>query len=303
MFTLPKPLRRMLDRCTVNDLLDHHLAVVRSRAISAKTLAHYAKDASYIRDEFGNDVAKHIKPYQIAAWLRRIHSSGMQAKAQILRYRINDAYKEGILAGLVQVNPVIHVATPRVKIKRQRMTLEQWEAIYRAGKKTLPAWWAHAWMLALVSGQRCSDLVKMRYDDIRDGLLYIEQQKTGARIALPLKLRLDVVGASLHDVIEATRKYQPHGEYLLRSPMGGRNICARTLTHRSIPARKAAGIMADEGRTPPCLHEVRSLAERLYRAQGVDTKTLLGHKRQHMTDVYNDDRGLSDGQWRVLKLQ
>ena len=79
MFPLPKPLRRMLDRCTVNDLLDHHLAVVRSRAISAKTLAHYAKDASYIRDEFGNDVAKHINPYQIAAWLRRIHSSGMQA--------------------------------------------------------------------------------------------------------------------------------------------------------------------------------------------------------------------------------
>jgi hypothetical protein len=46
----------------------------------------------------------------------------------------------------------------------------------------------------------------------------------------------------------------------------------------------------------------RSLAERLYCGQGIDTRTLLGHKRQAMTDVYNDDRGLSRGQWRVLIL-
>ena len=44
------------------------------------------------------------------------------------------------------------------------------------------------------------------------------------------------------------------------------------------------------------------LAERLYRKQGVDTRILLGHKRQSMTDTYNDDRGLSDGEWKTLEL-
>jgi phage integrase len=53
---------------------------------------------------------------------------------------------------------------------------------------------------------------------------------------------------------------------------------------------------------PPTLHEVRSLAERLYRAQGVDTRILLGHRRQQMTDRYNDDRGLSRKQWQYLPL-
>lgn len=53
---------------------------------------------------------------------------------------------------------------------------------------------------------------------------------------------------------------------------------------------------------PPCLHECRSLAERLYRKQGIDTRTLLGHKRQSMTDTYNDDRGLSDGEWKTLEV-
>jgi hypothetical protein len=27
---------------------------------------------------------------------------------------------------------------------------------------------------------------------------------------------------------------------------------------------------------------------------------LLGHKHQSMTDVYNDDRGLSQGEWKKL---
>lgn len=42
---------------------------------------------------------------------------------------------------------------------------------------------------------------------------------------------------------------------------------------------------------PPTFHEQRSLSERLYRDQGIDTKKLLGHKNQKMTNKYNDNRG------------
>ncbi|GAA0500293.1 hypothetical protein GCM10009414_07170 [Tatumella terrea] len=41
----------------------------------------------------------------------------------------------------------------------------------------------------------------------------------------------------------------------------------------------------------PTFHEQRSLSERLYKAQGIDTKNLLGHKSQQQTDKYHDDRG------------
>ncbi|EFG0384845.1 tyrosine-type recombinase/integrase, partial [Escherichia coli] len=56
-------------------------------------------------------------------------------------------------------------------------------------------------------------------------------------------------------------------------------------------ARDLAGIIPPAGKTPPTFHEQRSLSERLYRAQGIDTKTLLGHKVQATTDRYNDTRG------------
>lgn len=48
----------------------------------------------------------------------------------------------------------------------------------------------------------------------------------------------------------------------------------------------------------PSLHEIRSLSARLYRAEGIDVQTLLGHKDPEMTSIYLDDRGLSAGAWR-----
>lgn len=38
-------------------------------------------------------------------------------------------------------------------------------------------------------------------------------------------------------------------------------------------------------------HEQRSLSERLYRKQGIDTQALLGHTTRLQTDRYNNTRG------------
>ena len=74
-----------------------------------------------------------------------------------------------------------------------------------------------------------------------------------------------------------------------------------SLSARFEEAREGCGLTWSEG-LPPSLHECRSLSERLYRVQGIDTRILLGHKNQSMTDVYNDDRGLSKGEWMNLSI-
>lgn len=51
------------------------------------------------------------------------------------------------------------------------------------------------------------------------------------------------------------------------------------------------------GKTPPTYHEIRSLSERLYKAQGVDTKALLGHRHERMTEVYHDAR---QAEWNTV---
>lgn len=55
-------------------------------------------------------------------------------------------------------------------------------------------------------------------------------------------------------------------------------------------ARMASGLTWSG--TPPSLHEIRSLAARLYAEQGgVNVQSLLGHKNASMTAVYRDMRG------------
>ena len=64
-------------------------------------------------------------------------------------------------------------------------------------------------------------------------------------------------------------------------------------------ARDATGLRWPVGKTPPSFHELRSLSERLYKAQGVDTRVLLGHKHERTTALYHDTRG---AEWMVVKV-
>ena len=52
----------------------------------------------------------------------------------------------------------------------------------------------------------------------------------------------------------------------------------------------------------PSSHELRSLSARLYAAEGKDPQTLLGHSHHEMTEIYLNDRGLSDGTWKRVQL-
>lgn len=70
----------------------------------------------------------------------------------------------------------------------------------------------------------------------------------------------------------------------------GAQVKSNTITMNFSKARDKAGIEWGDG-APATFHEQRSLAERLYEAQGVDTQKLLGHKSPNQTARYHDDRG------------
>ncbi len=70
----------------------------------------------------------------------------------------------------------------------------------------------------------------------------------------------------------------------------GARVKSNTLTMNFSKARDKAGLNWGDG-TPATFHEQRSLAERLYKAQGIDTQRLLGHKTPNQTARYHDERG------------
>ncbi|QHP82634.1 hypothetical protein EO763_12070 [Pectobacterium odoriferum] len=65
-------------------------------------------------------------------------------------------------------------------------------------------------------------------------------------------------------------------------------VSTKTLTSAFKKSRDKSRSKWDAG-TEPTFHEQRSLSERLYRDQRIDTQKLPGHRSRKMTDKYNDD--------------
>ncbi|BDH45806.1 hypothetical protein TUM12370_18500 [Salmonella enterica subsp. enterica serovar Choleraesuis] len=139
---------------------------------------------------------------------------------------------------------------------------------------------------------------------LRSGPMSIEQEKTGMRLAIPLSLKLDGIGITLGDVIARCRDrvvspYLIHHTVRNSQTVLGDPVGVTGITQAFRTAIKKAGIVPATGKQLPTFHEQRSLAERLYREQGIDTKMLLGHRSQKTTDMYHDTRG--EG-WQTLVI-
>jgi enterobacteria phage integrase len=221
--------------------------------------------------------------------------AGRMRQSQALRSRLDAVCKRGLQLGWMEFNPAEPTQTVEVKTKRARLTLEQFHAIH-ARAAEVNEWLAGAMVLALVSGQDRDTLSRLERQAVGPEFLTITRAKTRAVIEIPLALRLDALGLTLADALAACRsnvvsKYRYVIHHALEhgnAPLGSR-IHPDTFSHSFASARELAGV---GGAFPPTWHEIRSLAKRLYLEQGgVDTKALLGHRTERMSDLYADPRG------------
>lgn len=271
-----------------------------ARGLSPKTLANHAVALRQLNAAIGQHVISRVRPHEIAHATRDLHLRHPHA-AQRLLAEARAVYAEAVALGWADTNPAAEVRMPVARIARQRLTLEQWQTIADYARANLPPWVPLMMMLALVSAQRRGDLCRMQFDDVRDDHLHICQQKTGTMLRLPLGLRLNVIDVSLGEAIEMCRSYSKGTVFMLRKSTGAA-LSPDSMSARFESAREGAlGKHTGDGQ-PPSLHEIRSLSERLYREQGLNTQRLLGHTRQKMTDIYNSDRGLSSGTWKTLEM-
>jgi len=274
--------------------------ILTTRPFGHKTLGNRRNNLRYLRDDLGTETVSSIRPHQVAQLVRRVHAVHPHTSRRVL-IEARACFAEAVAYGWADTNPAAAVRHMPNRVARRRLALEDWQAIHDHAKQNLPSWVSRMLVLALVTGQRRGDLQKMRFSDAHDGYLHIQQQKTGTLLRLPLALRLDCIGVSIGEAIEDCRSYARGDEFLLRKSTG-KPLTLCSLSARFETAREGAiGLHEGDG-DPPSLHECRSLSERLYRKQGINTQILLGHKHQKMTDLYNDSRGLDAGQWKTLEI-
>src|SRR5262249_49806168 len=122
-----------------------------------------------------------------------------------------------------------------------------------------------AFDVLLYSAQRVGDVVRMQRSDIRNGVITVVQEKTGAEVFVPL-----------HPALARSIKAGPSKGVYLIGDKNGRPINRRTLTVLISVATKAAGL------PPECVaHGLRKAALRRLAEHGATSKemqAISGHR-------------------------
>lgn len=188
-------MRESREFITVTTWLDRYLAIQQERLetgdIKLYSVKQKKKPVELLRQHSGMMYLKDITTLEIAEVVDMVKAQGYNRMAQVVRTTLIDVFKEAQHAGHVPpgYNPAQATRQPRNRVIRERLSLEEWKAIYAAAEHH-PPYLQCAMLLAVVTGQRIGDISRMKFTDFWDDMLHVEQEKTGAKVALPLSLPL-----------------------------------------------------------------------------------------------------------------
>lgn len=270
----------------LSEWISEYELLLSERGLSVKTIANKMVWIARLNSRFGKLHLHEIETSDLHRLIRVVALRGYSAAAKTAHSVVCDLFREAYSAGIIKSNPAAPLLSPRSAPGRSRLIMSEWRSIFNAAHCHDRKFTHQSMLLALITGQRRGDIAALTAENIRGDYLYIVQQKRGLCIAIPLSLSLDALDISLEDVI---RQLPPRGP-LLRFANGS-PATPSSLSYGFLRARRIAFPDHLWDGTPPTFHEQRSLAERLYFSQGIDTRSLLGHKSQRMTDHYHDNHG------------
>lgn len=278
---------------------------LKNKEIKVNTLRSRKTCTNVLAERMPDIGIQEVTTKMLAAITDEYKANGKARMAQTLRSVWIDLFKEAQHAGEVEpgYNPALATRKIFVRVSRSRLNLEMWKAIFEAASNMAP-YVQNSMLLAVVTGQRRGDIAKMKFSDVWDGHLHVEQQKTGAKLAIPLSLRCEMLDITLAQVIKRCRDrvvspWLLHHVVSSGTVKAGDQIGESSLSVSFKLAVDSTGLSVESGKTMPTFHEQRSLSERLYEEQGINTQQLLGHSSDRMTAQYHSDRGLD---WVKVKV-
>lgn len=287
---------------------EKYAGILAEKKLAPHTRRMYASCDRRLLAELGaNTLIGAVTPLMISDLIDGLAQS-MPHRALQIRGYAREFFRVAKAKGWIVENPVQDLGQIRKTTKRARLSLDVFLRIYTTTKRL---WLKNALALALVSGQRREDIALFETTDWRDGGWYCEQGKGhpdkggagrgGRKVFIPGALRLDALNMSLEEVYRQCRATRVFSRFVIHHTEhhGDHCKCGDPVHIDSLSNRFHDEIVALdidwEGKEPPSFHEIRSLSERLYSAQGgVDTSDLLGHKDKKTTEIYHDDR---NSQW------
>ena len=295
---------------TVEKVIERHLELSSIRGLAKNTLRLKTGNCNHLKAALGavkpigdvtvRDIVDFLDKYDDRPRMR-----------QSMRSEAVDLWKTALQEGWATDNVADKTRTSTAKVKRSRLTLDDFRKIH-ASALTLPnKWIARSLELALVTAQRVSDVGAMEFRQIKASTSWIDgnalcvmQIKSQGKTKIRIPLEVGVNGWTIGSVIKSCKdniitRWIIHHSIHHGGAKPGRKISLGALSRGFAEARDLAGVTGDS-KTPPTFHEIRSLSIRLYAEKyGKDfAQAIAGHKDAAMTAIYQDTRG---SEWMQVK--
>lgn len=201
--------------------------------------------------------------------------------------------------GICPDNPARITLTKHVQRQRKRHTLAGLQQI----RAHSPLWLQNAIDLSLLTTQRRTDIVALRWTDIYDGYIHIAQQKTTTDSldefevmegAGYVRIKID---AELQKVLDRCKPDKLLTPFVIHQIPKRKTknankehwtqILPQYLSEEFLRIVKRAKAYPDlKGRQIPTFHEIRALAIFLHKKAGRSAQALAGHSSVKMTEHY-----------------
>ena len=246
-------------------LLDRFTVEVSSQK-TPKTFREYRRMAEILKPVFQEFSPQQVKPHHIA---KVIDNEAIKAPTQANRIRqfLSAVFSYAVRSGVVDTNPCRDVKGISVKRRDRYVTDQEFNKVKEASTEAVQ----NIMEFCYYTGQRISDVLKVKREDItRDGVFF-EQGKTGKK----LKVNLNP---------EIKRIIKSSGEIYLFESRLGNPYSYFGISAMFRRACKSAGVEDFH------IHDIRAKALTDAHKQGQDAQKLAGHKSRAMTDQYIKDR-------------
>lgn len=289
--------RRVIDGddITMADLIaDFRRDFLPSKKLAAGTLKNYEYRLKRVTRDLGKRGVRSMEIKDIAEYLDENFERDAYVKhrgvlIELFRYaKVKGRYPAD------QDNPaeVVYAKSDYEK-ERTRMTVEQFKAIHAL----VPAWMQIAMEMALVTLQGRHEVLHMKYEEVKDGYIYVVRQKTSKNEWSRLRIKVTPVHQEL---IDRSRQDAIASPFVIHRRPGKikdrkdrqhwSQVGPHWFSKQFAKYRDETGLFDHmEPLERPTFHEIRALGSWLYEQAGYPrtyVQALMAHGDEKMTAVY-----------------
>lgn len=265
------------------------------RPIAENTKSNYQIHLNRLYRYWGEKSLDSITLKMVNDYLDELTASNSKS----VRSLLCNIFDVAVSKGLCPDNPARITLRRYVPKQRKRHTLEGLDIIRRHS----PLWMQNAIDLSMLTTQRRSDIVKLKWADIYDGYIHIAQQKTtddplddfeimeGAgyvRIKIDSELQKVLDRCKSDNVLSPFVIHQiPKRKTKNDNKEHWTQILPLYLSEEFLRIVKLSNAYPNlQGRQIPTFHEIRAFAIFLHKKSGKSAQALAGHSSVKMTEHY-----------------